>query len=187
MWQQSFSAILLYVLLSCGAPTSAACASALLSPQSKDKQKVNVYQLYDKSKDVTKLQTVEMVIYGMMPGEPVPGMDNGGLSMKAFFTYSGTAPVSPTSINIEFRSNKGEHRYNRTLTITADDERFDLGDMTLTPKLGAVLTLTATLSPDAFRRIAGALKVKIEIGNDGFTLTGQQLANLSALAMLTSR
>src|SRR6266545_1807607 len=118
-----------------------------------------------------------MVIYGMMPGEPVPGMDNGGLSMKAFFTYSGTAPVSPTSINIEFRSNKGEHRYNRTLTITADDERFDLGD----------LTLTATLSPDAFRRIAGALKVKIEIGNDGFTLTGQQLANLSALAMLTSR
>jgi len=141
MWQQSFSAILLYVLLSCGAPTSAACASALLSPQSKDKQKVNVYQLYDKSKDVTKLQTVEMVIYGMMPGE----------------------------------------RYNRTLTITADDERFDLGDMTLTPKLGAVLTLTATLSPDAFRRIAGALKVKIEIGNDGFTLTGQQTGELKRL------
>src|SRR2546423_10254535 len=104
-------------------------AQSATPPKSQDK--VNIYRNYDKSKQLTTTQTEIMLIHGPHLHNMGRFQMGTGLTMRAFYTYSGETPVKPESVTLWFFSSESFYAFEdeRDLTIKADDEAFRLGKM----------------------------------------------------------
>jgi hypothetical protein len=165
--------------------------SAAPSPQSKDK--INIKKRYNKSKQITTIQTETIRIHGPRISTGNARVNNFGLSMMASYSYPGTTPVRPESVTLTFMSTELSEAFDhkRDLIITADGEVFRLGKMDywrLPVHIGIVEErLSLAIPSDVFMRIANAKNAHAQLGEDSFNLREKHLKNLWSLAASISR
>jgi hypothetical protein len=169
------------------------------APRQKEEKKysIEIYRRYDKGKDETVTET------GIVPiSESSEGpVFMGALDMNVFYTYRGTSPVLPQSVTIKIFSFYPPFQHRHDLTLVADGETFQLGDMQYRKRArnnsplfvrsgpvdvgsmdGFIGEMTINVPVETFKRIAGAKKVHLKIGTMDRDLQKYHLEKLSGLA-----
>jgi hypothetical protein len=162
------------------------------------KYSIEIYRRYDKGKDETVTETGIMPINENSEGPILMG----ALDMNAFYTYRGTSPVLPQSVTIKIFSFHPPFQYRHDLTVVADGETFQLGEMQYRKRAsnnspdfsygrggpvdaasmrGFMGEMTITVPVETFKRIAGAKKVNFKIGTMERDLQNYHLEKLSGL------
>ncbi len=107
------------------------------SAQSKAKFKhtARIRSTYDKSKNET-LVILDQI--DPLPVDPAYGFDFSDLRMSVYFTYQGTIPTKPETINLTFNWTSYDWKFNKKNTVTAkvDGKRLDLGTANMSDYLG---------------------------------------------------
>ena len=151
--------------------------------------KGNVYVRYDRAHDLRITATAAILIYGV--GEPyrlLPYFSGDNVYLFAAYITPGKAASRPQRVALTIWASErhAQYRSKRELSITADDQKFQLGSMEyqqLQPgTYNNIDQLSLPVDTEVFTRIAKSKKVKIKIGTRDFELGEDQLKYLRALA-----